>query len=89
MFRRQLIFLIENLRFYVTLYVLYNLYVNIHNLCVLDDIANSMKSISESYNDILRINTVVVRYLRNAERREKAINLTTEDIEHTSIRKKQ
>lgn len=55
----------------------------------LDDIANSVKSMSESYNDILRINAVVVRYLQNAEKREKAINQTTDDIEHTSIRKKQ
>jgi len=54
--------------------------------CILDDIAKSVKSISESFNNILRVNTAVVTYLRNAEK--KAINQTTEDIEHTFIREK-
>jgi len=49
----------------------------------IDHIANSMKSISESYSDILRINTAVVTYLRNVERREKAVNQIAEDIEHS------
>ncbi|XP_077268865.1 uncharacterized protein LOC143900938 isoform X2 [Temnothorax americanus] len=55
----------------------------------IDDIANSVKSVSVTYSDILRINTAVVTYLRNAEQREKAINLqSTEDIERSLVREK-
>ncbi|KYN15426.1 hypothetical protein ALC57_12475 [Trachymyrmex cornetzi] len=53
----------------------------------IDKVTNSLKSISESYSNILSANTAVVTYLYNAERREKAIN--TEDINSTSIREEQ
>lgn len=51
----------------------------------IDNIATSVTSLSESYNDILRVNATVVRYLQNVEKREKAE--TAENIE-TSIREK-
>ncbi|TGZ48305.1 Uncharacterized protein DBV15_09319 [Temnothorax longispinosus] len=54
----------------------------------IDDIANSVKSVSVTYSDILRINTAVVTYLRNAEQREKPINQSTEDIERSLVREK-
>ncbi|KYN38216.1 hypothetical protein ALC56_07256, partial [Trachymyrmex septentrionalis] len=55
----------------------------------LDKITNSLKSISESYSNILSVNTAVVTYLYNAERREKAINQSTEDLDSTLIREEQ
>ncbi|KAL6265586.1 hypothetical protein P5V15_002381 [Pogonomyrmex californicus] len=55
----------------------------------LDHISISMKSISKSYNNILRVNAAVLTYLWNKEIHEKARNETEEDIEHSSIREKQ
>lgn len=66
------------------------LYVNVlYNCIILGKITDSLKSISESYSDILNVNTAVVTYLYNAERCEKAINQSTEDIETTLIREEQ
>lgn len=57
--------------------------------CSINDITKSVQSISESFNHILKANKAVVTYLQNVEKREKAINLTTEDIERTFVSEKQ
>lgn len=75
MFHIELIFLPENLKFCDM-----TLYINICNLYFLDNITSSVKSISKSFNNILRVNTAVVTYLRDIERRKKTINQTTENI---------
>ncbi|KAL0107693.1 hypothetical protein PUN28_014771 [Cardiocondyla obscurior] len=53
----------------------------------IDQIANSVQSIGETYKDILGINATVVTYLRNTEKREKAVNQITENVE-TPIKEK-
>ncbi|EGI57326.1 hypothetical protein G5I_14797 [Acromyrmex echinatior] len=55
----------------------------------IDKITNSLKSISESYSNILSVNTAVVTYLYNTEKREKAINQSIEDTDSTLIREEQ
>lgn len=61
-------------------------FVTKRNFYVLDQITSSLKSISENYSDILKINTAVVTYLRNAERHESTINENTKDAERTLVR---
>lgn len=54
----------------------------------LDGTANSVQSMSENFSDILKVNTSVVRYLQNVERRKKALEVT-ETVKHTFIKEKQ
>ncbi|EZA50608.1 hypothetical protein X777_10959 [Ooceraea biroi] len=55
----------------------------------IDHIANSLKSISESYSELLRVNKTVVTYLRNAEKHKDNYNInldsTVTTLQRTSI----